>query len=224
MSKTKTIVIIPARGGSERLPNKNVKSLAGLPLLVYSIQYALNQLGIDSVYVSTNDAEIKVIALDHGANVVDRPEVLSGAQSTTVSTLKHVLETVGQAYETVVLLQPTNPLRPISLFEDAYHKFLESDCDSLMTVSRNHQKLGKIVKNRFEPFNYKMGQRSQDLEPLYAENGLIYIAKASLIMDDRILGDKNIPFIINHPYAQVDIDTEEDLKLAEYILKQYPDA
>lgn len=224
MYKPRNISIIPARGGSERLPNKNTLLLGGLPLLVHSIQYALKQPFIDSVYVSTNDVLIKAIALEHGAKVVDRPNALSGAHATTVSALKHVLETVGKGFETVVLFQPTNPLRPVSLFEDAYDKFLESNCDSLMTVSRNEQKLGKIVNERFVPFNYTMGQRSQDLEPLYFENGLLYITKASLILEDKILGGNNMPFIVNHPYASVDIDTEEDLEYAEFILNQYPNA
>jgi len=220
----KTIAIIPARGGSERLPNKNVKLLGGLPLLVHSVQYALKQPHINSVYVSTNNALIKSIALEHGAKIIDRPEFLSEAHATTVSALKHVLQSIDQSYDTVVLLQPTNPLRPTTLFNDAYAAFMKSGCDSLMTVSRSHHKLGKIVHNKFVPFNYEMGQRSQDLEPLYFENGLLYITKASLIMDDTILGDNNFPFIVEHPYAQVDIDKEEDFKLAEYILKQYPDA
>jgi CMP-N-acetylneuraminic acid synthetase len=220
----KTIAIIPARGSSERLPNKNTMLLGGLPLLVHSIQYALNQSHINSVYVSTNDALIKSIALEYGAKVIDRPESISEAYSTTVSALKHVLKVVNEAYDYVVLLQPTNPLRPTSLFSDTYTAFMKNDCDSLMTVSRSHHKLGKIVNNKFLPFNYKMGQRSQDLEPLYFENGLLYITKASLVLEDKILGTNNLPYIVNHPYASVDIDTQEDFELAEFILKQYPNA
>jgi N-acylneuraminate cytidylyltransferase len=67
-----------------------------------------------------------------------------------------------------------------------------------------------------------MGQRSQDLEPLYFENGLIYIIKSSLIMEDKLLGDKNSAFIVDHPYAKIDIDTFEDLQYAEFILKNHP--
>lgn len=215
----KTIAIIPARGGSERFPNKNIKLFGGLPLLAHSIQYALSQPIIDEVYVSTNDATIKSVALEHGAKVVDRPEALSVAHAATVSALKHVLKVVGQDYENVALLQPTNPFRPKALFKEAYEKFLASDCDSLMTVSRNHQKLGKIVNERFVPFNYTMGQRSQDLEPLYYENGLLYITKSFLILEDKILGTNNLPYLVDHPYASVDIDTEEDFRYAEYVLK-----
>jgi len=224
MYKQKSICIIPARGGSERLPQKNTMLLEGLPLFAHSIKYALNQYEIDSVYVSTNDETIKSIALDYGVDVIDRPEQLSGPHATTVSALKHVLSVVNDVFDNVILLQPTNPLRPQSLFTDAYSDFKKRDCDSLMTVSRNHQKLGKIVSNRFKPFNYTMGQRSQDLEPLFYENGLLYITKSSLILEDKILGTNNLPYIVSHPYASVDIDTEDDFKFAEYILNQYPNA
>jgi CMP-N-acetylneuraminic acid synthetase len=69
-----------------------------------------------------------------------------------------------------------------------------------------------------------MGQRSQDLEPLYYENGLLYITKASLILKDIVLGPNNLPYLVDHPYASVDIDTIDDLKYAEFILNQYPNA
>jgi N-acylneuraminate cytidylyltransferase len=81
--------------------------------------------------------------------------------------------------------------------------------------------LGKIVEEKFVPFNYTIGQRSQDLEPLFYENGLLYITKASLILEEKIVGHKNFPFIVDHPYAKVDIDTAEDFKYAEFILENY---
>jgi len=223
MSTPKTICIIPARGGSKRLPRKNMRTLLNLPLLAYSINYAKqNSEIINHIVVTTDDDEIKQYALQQGVQVIDRPKHLADDLSTTVSALKHVLQSNDQFYDTVVLLQPTNPLRPKTLLEHAYHQFVEQDCDSLMTVSGNQHKLGKIIDDKFVPYNYKMGQRSQDLEPLYFENGLLYITKASLIMDGTILGDNHVPFIVDHPYAQIDIDTEADFKYAEFILKEYP--
>jgi N-acylneuraminate cytidylyltransferase len=221
MSETKTILIIPARGGSKRLANKNTKTLAGVPLLVHSILYAKqNKHLLDAIYVSTDDAAIKTIALQQGVQVIERPKHLSDDTASTVSVLKHVLESVDQVYDAVILLQATNPLRPDSLLRDALRAFEAGGFDSLMTVSRNHQKLGKISDGHFVPYNYTMGQRSQDLEPLYFENGLLYITKVSLILDGRILGDNNLPYIVEHPYAQVDIDTEGDFEYADYLLKK----
>ncbi len=215
----KIIAIIPARGGSKRLPNKNLLPLNGIPLLVHSINYAKNK-GIAKIVVTTNDAKIKEIALKFGAEVLDRPYHLATDEATTVSALKHVLESINEDFETVVLLQPTNPLRPENLLKEAFKKFEEGNYDSLMTVTRNYQKFGKIVNERFVPYNYKIGQRSQDLEPLYFENGLLYITKASLIFEDKILGKNNFSFIVEHPFASIDIDTQEDFDYAEYLFNK----
>ncbi len=215
----KTIAIIPARGGSKRFSNKNSALLGDIPLLVHSIHFA-KENGIAKIVVSTDDPKIKEIALANGAEVIDRPQYLAGDEATTVSALKHVLESINEDFDVVVLLQPTNPLRPVNLLKEAYKKFEEGNYDSLMTVTRNEQKFGKIVNERFEPYNYKIGQRSQDLESLYFENGLLYITKVSLILEDKILGENNFPFIVDHPFAYVDIDTKEDFEYAEYLLSK----
>lgn len=230
----KTIAIIPARGGSKRLPQKNVLPLGDLPLLVHSIRYALaNSEIIDAVYVSTDDVAIKKVALENGAQVIDRPKDISGDLEPTVSALKHVLESIEDEVENVVLLQPTNPLRPERLLKEAFERYCKGNYDSLFTVTRNHQKFGKIIGNTFQPFNYKLGQRSQDLEPLFYENGLLYITKASLILpldlacpersrrardDSKIISENAFPFEVNHIFATVDIDTLEDFEYAEYLM------
>ncbi|WP_304198929.1 cytidylyltransferase domain-containing protein [Flavobacterium alvei] len=217
----KTIAIIPARGGSKRLSNKNVLSLGGIPLIAHSILYAQkNSDIIDEIYVSTDDAQIKEVALQYGAKVIDRPEHLSGDFEPTVSALKHVLESIEINVENVILLQATNPLRPQNLLAAAFESYEKGNYDSLFTVSRNHQKLGKIVENKFEPFNYTIGQRSQDLEPLFYENGLLYITKANLILNDSIISENAYPFELNSIFANVDIDTQDDLELAEYLYQK----
>jgi CMP-N-acetylneuraminic acid synthetase len=218
----KNIAIIPARGGSKRIPEKNIQLFGGVPLLVHSIQYAVaNSDIIDAIYVSTDDESIKRIALAHGAKVIDRPEALSGDLEPTITALKHVLETIDDAVENVFLLQPTNPLRPDNLLKQAFEIYQNGHCESLFTVSRNHQKFGKIIENKYQPFNYTIGQRSQDLEPLYFENGLLYITKASLILNDVIISENAFPFEVNHIFANIDIDTSEDLEYAEYLLKKH---
>lgn len=215
----KTIAIIPARGSSKRLPNKNIILLNGLPLIVYSILFAKSNSGIiEDVYVSTDDDMIKTIALKYGAKVIDRPVSLSGDHEPTVTALKHVLETINEAIENVVLLQATNPLRPENLLTESFKLFQKNHCDSLFTVTRNEQKFGKIIDSRYVPFNYKIGQRSQDLEPLFFENGLLYISKAALILNETIISENAFPFEVNHPFARVDIDTREDFDYAEFML------
>jgi len=221
LTQLKTIAIIPARAGSKRLPGKNRMLLGGIPLVVHSINYAKeNHQIIDEIVVSTDDPKIKTISIAEGVKVVDRPEKLSGDEVSTLSVLQHVLETLNDKIENVILLQPTNPLRPKSLLVDAFQVFERGGYESLMTISESHQKLGRIEQQKFVPYNYKMGQRSQDLEPLYFENGLLYIIKASLVLEESLLGKKNFPFIVNHPFAAVDIDYEDDLDYAEFLIKK----
>lgn len=218
----KTIAIIPARGGSKRLPKKNILSLGEIPLIAHSILYAkANSQIIDEIYVSTDDDEIKKTALEFGAKVIDRPINISGDLEPTVSALKNVLEQIDVEVENVVLLQATNPLRPENLLKEAFDLFENQNCDSLFTVSQNHRKFGKIESNKFIPLNYKIGQRSQDLEPLYYENGLLYITKAKLILDDIIISENAFPFKINHIFADVDIDTKDDFEYAEYLYQKH---
>jgi N-acylneuraminate cytidylyltransferase len=218
----KTIAIIPARGGSKRLPNKNILSLGGIPLIAHSILYAQkNSAIIDEIYVSTDDAAIKKMALDYGAKVIDRPENLCGDFEPTVSALRHVLESIEQDVENVILLQATNPLRPQNLLIEAFGIYQKGSYNSLFTVSRNHQKLGKIKDCKFIPFNYEIGQRSQDLEPLYYENGLLYVTKASLILQEIIISETAFPLEVNSIFANVDIDTQEDLDYAEYLWDKF---
>lgn len=216
----KNIAIIPARGGSKRLPGKNSLPLDGLPLIAYSILYAQrNHAIVDAVFVSTDDAEIATVARAFGAQVIERPVEISGDHEPTVSALKHVLENIGDPVENVILLQPTNPLRPENMLAEAFAHFEKASCDSLFTVTQNRHKLGKIDDGKFIPFNYQPGQRSQDMEPLFFENGLLYITKAHLILDNIIMGENAFPFEINHPYAQVDIDTQADFDYAAYLMQ-----
>lgn len=214
----KTIAVIPARGGSKRLPGKNCKMLGGIPLIAHSIRYAQENANlIDEVIVSTDDAEIKAIALEYGAKVIDRPVELAGDFEPTVTALQHVI--AQHPAEVVVLLQPTNPLRPVALLAEAMKLFRDGAAESVFTVTENHHKLGKIRDQRFIPFNYVPGQRSQDLEPLYFENGLLYICTASAIRKGFIMTDDAKPIIVSHPFASVDIDTIHDFNYAEWLLK-----
>tara|TARA_B110000467_G_C18292063_1_gene465480 strand:+ start:832 stop:1500 length:669 start_codon:yes stop_codon:yes gene_type:complete len=217
--KPNILVIIPARGGSKRLPRKNIKELAGKPLLTYSIEYAQQQIEGD-VLVSTDDEEIAQIARKHGAEVQLRPAELAMDDTPTIDVLKQLLSTVEKEYDFVVLLQPTNPLRPETLFQEAWTLLQKEGGRSLLTVSLNQHKLGKINCNRFQPYTYQFGQRSQDLDPLYYENGLLYIATVSLVKSGVLMDENSIAMPIDHPYATVDIDDEMDWQWAEFLMQK----
>jgi len=224
LNNMKYITIIPARGGSKRFPNKNIYPLSGYPLIVHSIKYSLSNDHISATYVSTDSPDIKIVSENYGATVLVRPDELAGDYVTTAAVLKHVAEILisrCEEFDFIVLLQATNPLRPMNMLKDAI-KILESgDFDSLMTVNRDPRKLGKIIKNKFVPWNYKFGMRSQDMDPLYYENGLLYITSKEQILNGKIMGDKMYPMIMDHIFGEVDIDTKDDMAYAEYIFSRY---
>jgi CMP-N-acetylneuraminic acid synthetase len=196
--------------------------LGKLSLLEHSINYAKENYDIiDKIVVSTDDKNIRLIAIESGVEVLDRPAELAKDNASTLSVLKHVLDSMNGEFDNVILLQPTNPLRPKSLLKDAMRQFEKGQFDMLITVSSNYHKFGRIKEGRFVPYNYSMGQRTQDMEPLYFENGLLYIYKAETITKGIALSNNNLPLVVNHPFSNVDIDTIEDLEYAEYIIKQY---
>ncbi|WP_336094493.1 acylneuraminate cytidylyltransferase family protein [Leeuwenhoekiella sp. CH_XMU1409-2] len=214
------LILIPARAGSQRLPGKNMRQLGDKPLVGHSLAYAQDN-GFSNMVVTSNDARVLEYAKEVGVEVIKRPDALAGNEEPVVTALQHAVDQLQKKYDAVILLQPTNPLRPEGLLNEAVSVFEQEGCDSLMTVSRNEHKLGTISNNRFIPYNYKMGQRSQDLEPLYFENGLLYIFKTELLNQGKLLGENNYPLIVDHPFAEIDIDTEADFKKAELYLKYY---
>jgi CMP-N-acetylneuraminic acid synthetase len=221
--KFKNIAIIPARGGSKRLPGKNLADFGEKPLIVHSIEYALaNKDIIDRIVVSTDSDEIKKTALNYGVEVIERPEQYSHDLSPTWEAVKHVIEKTGKNWDNIFVLQPSNPLRPLDLLKKAYNKFLNSDRKCLFTVSSSDRKFGRINNENYQPYNYKFGERSQDMKPLFFENGLLYITKQSLVMEKNCLIDNdNTVYLTDHPFARIDIDTKEDLLYAEFLLGKF---
>ncbi|WKD86505.1 N-acylneuraminate cytidylyltransferase [Polaribacter huanghezhanensis] len=213
----KNLVIIPLRANSKRLLNKNILDLGGIPLFMHSVNYARENIKKgDKIIIVTNDDLVKKIAKRNHVEVIDRPEEISGEFEPTITALQYVLSRFNKDFENVILLQATNPLRPKNLFKEALEVFNKQECKSLMTVSKSEKKLGKINNSVFKPYSYIFGQRSQDLEPLYFENGLIYISKAELIIGGKIIDTKCYPFIVDHIFSTIDIDIKEDLELANY--------
>lgn len=223
--KYKYITLIPARGGSKRFPGKNIYPLNEKPLICHSIDFSKSNACICGTFVSTEAESIKQISEDAGAIVIKRPIELSGDYVTTAAVMKHAVQYLlenGFEFDFVVLLQATNPLRPKALLDDALEIIEKGNNDSLFTVSRSEKKLGKIVDGRFVPWNYHFGQRSQDMEPLFYENGLLYISSKELLLQEIIEGPTAYPLVVNHPFGDVDIDTEDDFRYAQFLLKQFP--
>ena len=226
MESSRFISIIPARGGSKRFPGKNIFPFAGKPLIAHSIEYSKQSDLVISTFVSTDSQEIKDVALEYSAIVIDRPKELGGDFVSSAEVMKNAVKqllNLGIGFDYVILLQPTNPLRPKGLIEKAVKLMETHRSRSLFTVSRCDKKLGKIVNSSFLPWNYQFGQRSQDMEPLYFENGLLYITHKELLLEGIIMNTESFPLEVNHIFGDVDIDTKDDLAYGEYIYKHYND-
>lgn len=220
----KFITIIPARGGSKRFPGKNTHVLNGSPLICHSIEYSLKNSNVQGTYVSTDAEDIKAISRIAGAEIIDRPDELAGDYATSASVMKHAVEYLqnkGVEFDFVILLQATNPLRPKGLLDEAIEIMETGKYQSLFTVSRSEKKLGKIIDGKFTPWNYTFGMRSQDMEPLYYENGLLYITSKELLLQEIVEGKDAYPLVVDHPYGEVDIDTKEDFEYAKFMLNLY---
>lgn len=220
------IAIIPARGGSKRLPGKNIKLFGGHPLIAYSIERALRSSRITKVIVSTDDDKIASVSTQYGASVIMRPQALSSDTSTTTSALVHCLQHLqaeGAAPKGIVTLQATNPLRDQGLIDHCVDLFEQNETvlDSLITVSANKHKLGHLKDGFYEPATYTPEQRSQDIETLYFENGQLYITKPQVLLEEGIFGNRIYTYITEGLHTSVDIDTIEDFEFGEILLDKY---
>jgi N-acylneuraminate cytidylyltransferase len=215
------LAVIPARGGSKRFPRKNIAPFGGKPLLVWSIILAQHLSTMVRSVVSTEDAEIAAVARRAGADVIDRPADLAGDESAMVDVLIHAAETIrmdGSSFAGVMLLQPTNPLRPVDLIKEAIARFSSEPCDSLISISRRPLKIGQVAGGVFTPSNPPHTQ-SRHLPPVFYENGLLYLTKTKTLMEKRgIYGDRALAFETPRPYDDVDIDDPIDVEVGEAIL------
>ncbi len=222
------IAIIPARGGSKRLPDKNVLPLAGLPVLAHTVNHAIAAKSVSDVYVSTDDPHIATIAETHGATVVPRPQNLCSDTATSESALLHVLDERLRSNlkdpDIVVFLQCTSPVRAPDDIDRAIKLFLHSQADSLLSVCANHRFHWRSVNGSAKPINYEYMERprEQDMPPQYQENGSIYIFRTSLLRSSlNRLGGRIALYEMSY-WSSFQIDDPEDLELVEWIMTEGP--
>jgi CMP-N-acetylneuraminic acid synthetase len=204
--------LIPARGGSKRIPRKNILPFAGRPLLAWSIAAAKAAPSFGEAWVSTDDDEIAAVAAAYGARVIRRPAELAQDNSATYDVVLHALHAIrasGLNVEAVATLQPTNPLRPVAIIEDAVAKFRARECDSLVAVSRRALKTGRIENGFFHP-EYSFGQQTRMTEPRVYENGLLYITSAACLEVGSMCGSRILAYLTEAPFDVVDIDEPVD--------------
>lgn len=219
----KNIAIIPARGGSKRIPRKNIKDFLGKPIIAYSIEAALNSNVFDEVMVSTDDVEIAEIAKKYGAKVpFFRSTELSNDMAMTAPVLIEVInqyKKLGQEFDYGCCIYPCAPFINHLKIKEGFEIMLKENAVSAVPVvqfSYPIQRALKIDTNKLSmilPEN--MNVRSQDLMPTYHDIGQYYCFKIDNFMREQVLFSKNTVPIITPESEVQDIDTEEDWKIAE---------
>jgi len=218
--------IITARGGSKGLPRKNILPLAGKPLIAYSIIAAKECKFISRCIVSTEDAEIKRISNEWGAEVIDRPDRLATDSALSQDVVMHVLDYLRDQNdfpECFILLQPTSPLRNAQHLENCIQLFLKSKANSMVSVTEEEHHPYKdfyLEGEYLKPlFGAEYLDRPRQLLPkVYRQNGAIYLVRSKMFVRERRFAVAPIqPFVMNYEES-IDIDTKYDLIQAETFL------
>ncbi|MCF8105885.1 MAG: acylneuraminate cytidylyltransferase family protein [Desulfohalobiaceae bacterium] len=217
--------IILARGGSKGVPGKNIRPLAGKPLLLHTIEQAGAARTTDPVYVSTDDEQIASTAASAGALVIHRPPDLAADDSSSESALLHALKswrTEGLDPDIIAFLQCTSPIRKPEDIDQAVTQLLRNRVDSLLSVAPTHRFLWTRQDNgapRPINFDYEFRQRRQDLPPQYVENGSIYIFRPWVLENsNNRLGGK-LDLYVMPEESSLEIDSELDFDIVEYVMR-----
>jgi CMP-N,N'-diacetyllegionaminic acid synthase len=228
----KILAIIPARGGSKGVPGKNIKLLNGKPLLAYTSEIALQSKYLTEVIVSTENEQIGEVAKRLGIKVpFIRPMALAQDNTPTIDAIIHALEWYENQsifFDAVCLLQVTSPFRTVAFLDEAIRKFIASGCDSLISVQKvPHEYNPHWTFEQNPEGNLKIAtgenqiiSRRQELPTAYHRDGSIYITKTGVLLEQHSLYGKSTAFVESSKESYVNIDTIDDWKKAEEMIKK----
>jgi CMP-N-acetylneuraminic acid synthetase len=228
MKYVKSICIIPARGGSKRIPRKNVRKLNGVPLLAYSIRAAKEANVFSKIIVSTDDPEIKAVALDEGVKVDDRPEHMATDTATKVQVVEEYVQRTNAKddYDIVVAMLPTCPFRTSEDVQNAYalftsqeeYKFLIGVTEYEFPVQLALKDLGGDLVTMNQVDGYQT-TRSQNIEKMYHPNGAIYMATMDVFLEKRTFFNEEMLSYKMPAIRSFDIDYPYQFEMAEMLMK-----
>ncbi len=224
------IAVIPARGGSKRIPRKNIKHFYGKPLIAYSIEAAIKTKLFDKVIVSTDDEEIASIAKSYGAEILKRPKELADDFTTTIPVIAHAIKSTYKdvnEIEAVCCIYATAPFVQAEYLKKAYEKLLtykSNYCFSATSFAFPIQRAIKLKNDSIEMFYPEhFNTRSQDLEEAYHDAGQFYWGIPEAWCEEEAIFSDNSSVVILPRYLVQDIDTLEDWKRAELMYRVLQD-
>ena len=227
----KIFALIPARAGSKRLQNKNLRELNGKPLIAWTIEAALESAIADYLLVSTDSSDIAAVALDAGAQVpFSRPDDISGDNASTFDVIQHAigwLQKSGESFDYLLLLQPTSPLRSEFHIREAAKLLVSKQADAVIGVTPLDHPVewtNTLDENlSMDGFlsAQNIGKRSQDFPVRYRINGAIYLLNIErMLQEKRVIPEKNAFAYIMDAQSSVDIDTQLDLDYADFLMRR----
>jgi len=221
------LAIIPARGGSKRLPRKNVLPLGDKPLIAWSIEAAKESKYIDEIVVSSDDDTILNIADQYNIKKIKRSAELSNDNATTIDVITNTIKTCKRNFDYIILLQPTSPLRNAQHIDEAIELLEEKEADAIISVCETeHSPLwSNTLENDYDMSQFLnknlLNKRSQELQTYYRLNGAIYIANTEkLLKHNSFFLDENIYAYIMPQKESIDIDTKLDFDFATFLLQE----
>ncbi|NLY45153.1 MAG: acylneuraminate cytidylyltransferase family protein [Tissierella sp.] len=231
MIDKKILCIIPARGGSKSVPKKNIRNLGNKPLIQWTIDEAKKSKYIDRMVVSTEDREIEKVCTSLGIEVIKRPMELATDDSPTIDSILYtldILEKDKKYYpDYILLLQCTSPFRTVEDIDKSIEALLnnESDMSSLLSVTKEEYPAWWLKEinedgtlSDFISYDKQQYSRRQSFPPLYKLNGAIYLCEINQLRKSRTFQtESSIAYIMDNN-SSIDIDTEDDLKWAEYLI------
>jgi N-acylneuraminate cytidylyltransferase len=211
----KTVAVILARGGSKGIPNKNIMTIKNRPLLFYTIQTAIRS-GVDEVWVSTDCSNIKWVAEQSGARVLDRPEKYAKDVSSSEEALLHFAENVD--FDVLVFIQPTSPLLKSTDLSAALELMDTNDYDSIFSVYREHWVPRWSLDNKPILWDTDRRPRRQDMTDMFVENGAFYITKRDDLLKSGLRYSGKIGTYEMPQSRSFQIDTMDDVYIIEKLL------
>lgn len=214
--------LITARGGSKGIPGKNMRMLGGKPLIQWSIEAAQGSSFIDELVVSSDSAEILALSETLNCRTLNRPKHLAQDETSSMETITHAINELSQAYDYLILLQPTSPFRTTSDIDGILQEAVGNGDDIMVSVCRlktHPMFIYEIIDGKLRSFQPQKEQlRRQDMPPVYVHNGALYVAKIPLLISEKTFNLPQTKAYITHGNINIDIDTPDDLQFAEFLM------